>query len=456
MPQFLPIAAFVGVWDRAWRAPIPRRSEAAASVKAGGRGADRPREMAEPGVALAEPSALEYEGDRNALIEERRARASRPLAARDSIVTSASAVLFLGAAISLQVLFASERSPSPLLYALLVVAYAYASRVEFEVGIGSAIPTQLVFVPMLFLLPPSAVPICVAAGLLLGNVPDYLRGKEHVERALVMVASSWHAVGAALVVALANEPEPAWSAWPVLLLALVAQLSFDFAGSAVRAGLVLGLRPNSQVRMMAWVWGVDAALTPIAFLIAMVAFGAPAAVLVVLPLLGLLGFLAQERRRRIDYALELGHAYRGTAFLLGDVIEADDAYTGSHSRDVVDLVVAVSLELGLDPAAQRDAELTALLHDVGKIRIPSEIINKPGKLTDEEWAVMKTHTIEGEQMLEKIGGLLGRVGRRSAGRDDELRGDALRPRRRRRARGRRPPGYLSSRDSRRSFRIRPP
>ena len=73
--------------------------------------------------------------------------------------------------------------------------------------------------------------------------------------------------------------------------------------------------------------------------------------------------------------------------------------------------MAVSLELGLDPAAQRDAELTALLHDVGKIRIPAEIINKPGKLTDEEWAVMKTHTIEGEQMLEKIGGLLGRVGR---------------------------------------------
>jgi HD-GYP domain-containing protein (c-di-GMP phosphodiesterase class II) len=367
--------------------------------------------MAEPGAALAEPSALEYEGDRNALIEERRARAARPLAARDSLVTGASALLFLAAAIGLQVAFASPRAHSPLVYVLLVLAYAFASRIEFEVGIGSAIPTQLVFVPMLFLLPPGAVPICVAAGLLLGNVPDYLRGKEHVERALVMVASSWHAVGAALVVALAGEPEPTWSAWPVLLLALVAQLSFDFAGSALRAGLVLGLRPNSQVRMMAWVWGVDAALTPIAFLIAMVAFGAPASVLVVLPLLGLLAFLAQERKRRIDYALELGHAYRGTAFLLGDVIEADDAYTGSHSRDVVDLVVAVSLELGLDPSAQRDAELTALLHDVGKIRIPAEIINKPGKLTDEEWAVMKTHTIEGEQMLEKIGGLLGRVGR---------------------------------------------
>ena len=48
---------------------------------------------------------------------------------------------------------------------------------------------------------------------------------------------------------------------------------------------------------------------------------------------------------------------------------------------------------------------------MGKIRIPEEIINKPGKLTDEEWEIMKTHTIEGERMLAKIGGLLGRVGR---------------------------------------------
>jgi HD-GYP domain-containing protein (c-di-GMP phosphodiesterase class II) len=53
----------------------------------------------------------------------------------------------------------------------------------------------------------------------------------------------------------------------------------------------------------------------------------------------------------------------------------------------------------------------ALLHDVGKIRIPSEIINKPGKLDDAERAIIETHTIEGEEMLERVGGLLGHVGR---------------------------------------------
>jgi HD-GYP domain-containing protein (c-di-GMP phosphodiesterase class II) len=51
-----------------------------------------------------------------------------------------------------------------------------------------------------------------------------------------------------------------------------------------------------------------------------------------------------------------------------------------------------------------------LLHDVGKIRIPSEIINKPGKLDAEERAIIETHTVIGEELLKKVGGLLGDVG----------------------------------------------
>jgi HD-GYP domain-containing protein (c-di-GMP phosphodiesterase class II) len=113
---------------------------------------------------------------------------------------------------------------------------------------------------------------------------------------------------------------------------------------------------------------------------------------------------------RIDHALELSQAYRGTAFLLGDVVEADDAYTGSHSRHVVDLVLCVADDLELSASDRRDAEFVALLHDVGKIRIPGSIINKPGPLTAEERTLMETHTIEGERMLERVGGMLGHVG----------------------------------------------
>ena len=365
----------------------------------------------EPARLPVSPPVVELDADGDALIEERRARASTPLARRDSLVTSASALAFLAAAAVLQVAFPGDRHPSIGLLVLLVAAYAIASKVEFEVGIGSAIPTQLVFVPMLFLLPPAMVPLCVAIGLLLGNAAAYLRRREHPERALVVVSSSWHAVGGALVVALAGEPVPAWSAWPVVLAAVCAQFAFDFCGSAARAWFAFGIAPSAHVRLMAWVYGVDLALTPIALLTAIVADDQPLALLVVLPLLALLAFLAQERKQRIDHALELGHAYRGTAFLLGDVIEADDEYTGNHSREVVTLSLAVADGLGLNPRQRRSAELTALLHDVGKIRIPAEIINKPGALTAEERAVINTHTIEGERMLERVGGLLGEVGR---------------------------------------------
>ena len=96
------------------------------------------------------------------------------------------------------------------------------------------------------------------------------------------------------------------------------------------------------------------------------------------------------------------------------MVEADDAYTGTHSRDVVDLVLAVADELGLDAARRREAEFAALLHDVGKIRIPKEIINKPGPLTPEERAIIGTHTVEGEKLLLRVGGLLGEAGRSSA------------------------------------------
>jgi HD-GYP domain-containing protein (c-di-GMP phosphodiesterase class II) len=133
-------------------------------------------------------------------------------------------------------------------------------------------------------------------------------------------------------------------------------------------------------------------------------------VVLVLPLVGLLQLFAKEREQRLDAALELGHAYRGTAMLLGDVVEADNAYTGEHSRDVVQLTLTVADRLGLNARERRNAEFVALLHDVGKIRIPAEIINKPGPLDADERAVVEQHTLEGEAMLTKIGGLLGEIG----------------------------------------------
>jgi putative nucleotidyltransferase with HDIG domain len=136
----------------------------------------------------------------------------------------------------------------------------------------------------------------------------------------------------------------------------------------------------------------------------------------------------------MESLLELNTAYRGTALVLGDVVEADDGYTGEHCREVVDLAVRIGDALGLDAEQRRNLEFGALLHDVGKIAIPKEIINKPGKLDPCEWDVVKTHTIEGQRMLDRVGGFMREVGRvvRShherwdgAGYPDGLAGEAI-------------------------------
>jgi putative nucleotidyltransferase with HDIG domain len=96
--------------------------------------------------------------------------------------------------------------------------------------------------------------------------------------------------------------------------------------------------------------------------------------------------------------------------LLSDVVEADHEYTGIHSREVVELSVAVANRLRLNPSERLNVEFGALLHDVGKIRVPSEILDKPEKLDEDEWKIMRQHTLYGQEMLEKVGGTLARVG----------------------------------------------
>jgi putative nucleotidyltransferase with HDIG domain len=91
-------------------------------------------------------------------------------------------------------------------------------------------------------------------------------------------------------------------------------------------------------------------------------------------------------------------------------VEADDAYTGEHCKGVVVLALDVAQALGLDAHRRRNVEFGALLHDVGKIAVPKEIINKPGKLDPHEWEIIKTHTIEGQRMLERVGGFMREVG----------------------------------------------
>ena len=359
----------------------------------------------EVSAATSAPSVVPLDGD--ALIELSRANASRPLAQRRS--TSFLAIGFFATAVGMLALPA-HLATSVVAVLICMFCYAVASRVRFEFGGVFAVPTQPIFVAMWFLVPPRMLPVVICASLLLAELPDFVRRRTPLDHLALYVISSWFSVGPALVIFLWAAHAPRWQSVTVYAAALGAQFLFDYVSQYLMVRPVFGLSPVAQLRSVLPAFAVDTMLAPLGLLVAFSAYGRSWTLLLVLPVLLLFSTFARERQRRIDNALELSSAYRGTAMLLGDVIEADDEYTGTHSRDVVDLVIAVADKLELESRDRRRAEFAALLHDIGKVKIPAEIINKAGPLDDDEWELMKTHTLIGEAMLGQIGALLGEVG----------------------------------------------
>jgi putative nucleotidyltransferase with HDIG domain len=264
------------------------------------------------------------------------------------------------------------------------------------------------FVPLLFALPAALVSPAVVTAFALSSLYDVLRDRSHPSRLLLAVGNSVFALGPAAVFGLSGVA-PEHATLPLLLGALGSQFAVDFAVSSVRLAIAREADLISQLRDM-WIYAVDAALSGIGLAVAQDMHVRPGIELVIAPLLGLLAMFARERRDRLQSVLELGNAYRGTALVLGDVVEADDAYTGVHCRSVVELALSVGAALGLNAQQRRNLEFGALLHDVGKVAIPKQIINKPGKLDPHEWTIVKTHTVEGQKMLDRVGGFMREVG----------------------------------------------
>jgi HD-GYP domain-containing protein (c-di-GMP phosphodiesterase class II) len=345
------------------------------------------------------------------LVAASRERVVSRLSHRERVTHGASALLFAIAAVGLALHDAPTSHEPWLVASLFVVTVALASRIELEVGSGFASPVELVVIPMLFALPAGQVPAAVAVGLVFGQLPKYLRGGVPSERIVVAIANASYTLAPAIVFLLWYDGTAGPGAWVTVTAgAVCAQFLGDAAISTVREYFAVDVDPRLLIKPLAWIFFVDACLATVGFAASLAGSLWTPAYFLPLPLLLLTRVFAQERAVRLSNALELSVAYRGTAFLLGDVVKADDAYTGAHSRDVVELTVAVAEHLGLDGRSRHLAELTALLHDIGKIKIPNTIINKQGPLTGEERAIINTHTIEGERLLSQVGGLLTEVG----------------------------------------------
>ena len=106
--------------------------------------------------------------------------------------------------------------------------------------------------------------------------------------------------------------------------------------------------------------------------------------------------------RNVELFASLREAYLGTVRSLAAAIDAKDTYTRGHSERVAEYGTLVAQRMGLSEEECLALELAAYLHDIGKIGIPEGILRKPGRLDDEEFAVMKSHPIVGATILTPV------------------------------------------------------
>jgi len=338
--------------------------------------------------ASSRPSAPERADE--SLLAEARQRARTRLSGRERWTSLTFGGGFLLAAAAMAALLRWEGSFRPSTAALLVLTLALVSRIEFELGTGSVVPTQLVLVPMLLLLPAPVVPLCVAAGYALGGVVDYAQGRRHPQRLTVLLGSCWHAVGPALLLSLYANPTSRWSQAPLYLGALAAQFAFDFTSSAGREWLAFHHSPRKLLPFFGWVYAVDALLAPVGFLAALESERMPYAFLLTLAPACLLALLARERRSRIERAQAFQHAY-------------DDAYLAARRDALTGLANRLAWEEAATTETARPASVIVL--DVDYLKLAND--SRGHGFGDEvlrRVAALVRGTVRDQDLVARVGG----------------------------------------------------
>jgi putative two-component system response regulator len=102
-----------------------------------------------------------------------------------------------------------------------------------------------------------------------------------------------------------------------------------------------------------------------------------------------------------DYDSEVDNL-QNLLITLANLIESKDSYTDGHTRRVGSFSKLIGMKIGLPPEKIRTLEITGIIHDIGKVGVSEEILNKPGKLTDEEFEEMKKHTVLGHHICKPL------------------------------------------------------
>ena len=112
--------------------------------------------------------------------------------------------------------------------------------------------------------------------------------------------------------------------------------------------------------------------------------------------------IARQLRENAEAYAQLDETYLETVTALAAAMEAKDHYTADHAAALVSSALAIGRRFGFTEEALRELNYAAVLHDIGKIGVPGQILNKPGPLSAEEFATMTRHAVIGEQIIARV------------------------------------------------------
>lgn len=187
--------------------------------------------------------------------------------------------------------------------------------------------------------------------------------------------------------------------FPRILVPLVAVALFCVLGNLVAAAVAMrtihGRPIRDSLSGVAWLVPSQVALAFVGYLMAQVlAINLFALPLFIAPLL--------VARQLFERYTSMRTAFADTVRSLVGALEAKDTYTRGHSERVSEYAARIGDAIGLDPKSLERLEYSALLHDIGKLRVPRDILVKPGKLTREEFDLIREHPATGAEMVNRI------------------------------------------------------
>ncbi len=295
-------------------------------------------------------------------------------------------------------------SPFLVLIALLAVLSENFAPVIGNYGVSLAMPLT---VCAMLLQGPVAAALVAGASVLSAWTFSSRRGLlvtayNMGQLVLVSLVAGWLYLrlgGRLLAVADASRPFGDGDDLPMVLLTLFALVGVLALGNALLTALGVSVLHRVSLRdnLEAAVHHVPSllALGAVGVLMAQVTATSPVAlILFIFPLV-----VARDMYQRYR---SLKDAYTDTIRSFVGAIEAKDPYTRGHSERVAGYAVEIGHAIGLDVKSCDRLENAGLLHDLGKIALPRSILVKPGKLTDDEMALMRTHPAAGAGMVERI------------------------------------------------------